>query len=167
MKSSTASRHPALKLVFDEKPYALGGSIEVRIELSSKRKLSLREGTLELFRRSVWLDQKKLGSKPRLISPGYHYFSFNTKMSDILNKAYDSDPSIEYKKFETQKAVFEAKFKDSEVIDRDLSQVFRVQVKIPLEKPPEGLLEQTWWLVGKLNIAKARDVTVRKQVWIT
>lgn len=158
MKSATTGNRPTLKLVFDDKPYSYGATIDVRIDVASKGPLALRDGKVGLVCKDSVLVQKRTRSNSWA-------YSSPPMMADI---AYKTAAGRDIKKQNVERLLATASFSGGEASSQNTNRVFRVQVKIPKEKPDdEGLIERTWWLVAKLDIAKARDVIVRKQVKIS
>ncbi len=158
MKSATASNRPTLKLTFDDKPYSYGSIIEVRVDVTSKNPMALREGKVDLVCHDAVLVLKRSRS---------NMFAHNAAPPLIADLAYRTSVHSNIKKEKVERLFQSVAFK-SEALNTKSNRIFHLKIKIPVEKPPdEGLVERKWWLVAKLNIAKSRDVIVRKQVHIT
>ncbi len=167
MKTTTVGSRPTLKLTFDDKPYSFGGTIDVTVNVvSSGGSLMLRHGTLELVCESALLDQKKTVHIPFPVTTGSNYIT--ERITEITYKGSVQHPVLDYKRIKKQKSIFSTRFKGSVISDQVLTNMFHLVVKTPpIETPPDNLIEQAWWLVAKLNIAKGRDAIVRKQVHIS
>ncbi len=158
MTSKTTNNRPILTLVFDDRPYSFGNTIDVRIDVASKGTLALRDGKIDLICKDSVLVQKRTRSNSWA-------YSSPPMMADI---AYKTSAGRDIKKQDVERLIATVSFGGTEASNQSTNRVCRVQVKIPKEKPDdEGLIERKWWLVAKLDIAKARDVIVRKQVLIS
>ena len=144
----------SVKVSFEDRPYKLGETINLTMELSPKRDIEVREGRVDLVCEEVWREVFTVMMPVRGHSP----------------YAREHAPSVPQQRTKTSR---EALVHSSVVFLKDTrlaagrTAIYNARLEIEPEPPHAREGKVSWRLVTTADIAGARDIKARRLVKVT
>ena len=152
--------HPLdVKLVFEDRPYMLGEAINLRLELTARGDVEVREGRVELVREERWTEVFTILVPVHRPMPGIRGASPNSipmVPKRVTNRSRGT--------YVHSSAVFLRDTRLTSGTMRSYSASLEIRPEISL-----NALEATerWRLVTALDVARARDITRKYAIKVT
>ncbi len=146
-----------VKVSFEDRPYKLGETINLTVELSPKRDMEIREGRVDLVCEERWTEIYTI-----MVSGGR-----SVRMGGTINTPPKIPKQVSKKHM---KAYVHSSFvflQDTR-LDSTTRGSYRVSLETEPESPPHPA-EATvkWTLVAAIDVARARDIKTRRAVKIS
>ena len=160
----TRLRPLEITMLFEERSYKLGETIDIDLELTSRRDVLIREGRVDLMCQELYKqtttvtymeDYAKRNHGFKKLTKPYVSFTDNRQITRTRNETYSHSGEI----FLTNARLFSG-----------ATSRHTVRLKIGLE-PPEHISDSTvtegevpWAVVAAFDLAQARDATQRQPI---
>ncbi len=147
-------------VTFEDRPYKLGESIQVAVELSARDHADVREGRISLICDQRWVDMWTVQVSAHRwgrvsdsgISRGLPRATITKRGSKVNHDRY----------YPSSAQLFR-----NERLSPDTAYRYDATLDIPLEGPPHAYdATVTWQLVATFDVARARDVTESRTVTV-
>ena len=148
-----------VEIAFDERSYGLGESIGVRVNLSARRDVAVREARLDLVCEEQFAESYTVSvpSGPPT-DYGSPWGQFGVYRAPKMPKQVNQDKKESY-------VHSSALFLESATLSAGSVQRLSFDMHIEAEPPPRASVGSSrWWLEVVLDLAKARDVRTRHVV---
>ncbi|MDE2860876.1 MAG: hypothetical protein OYI31_08500 [Chloroflexota bacterium] len=148
-----------VEVVFDERSYGLGDSIGVKVKLSARRDVEVREARLDLVCEEEFAESYTVSvpSGPPT-DYGSPWGQFGVYRAPKVPKKVDRDAKESY-------VHSSALFLENAALGSGSVQQFSFDMHIGTEPPPRASVGKSrWWLEAVLDLARARDVRMRQSV---
>ena len=148
-----------VEIAFEERSYGLGDSIGVRVKLSARRDLEVREARLDLVCEEQFAESYTVSvpSGPPT-DYGSPWGQFGVYRAPRMPKKVDREVKESY-------VHSSALFLENAELSSGSVQQFSFDLHIEAEPPPRASVGSSrWWLEAVLDLAKARDVRTRHTV---
>ena len=147
-------------LVFEDQPYTLGDTIDVKVGLSSLRESDVRSGRVDLIYEVSWVapdtEHRPMGRLTRP-GPGGH----------IINSYALRTPTKKMVEHKHSYVIGSALFLEHTHMEADMNGSYDIQIHIHKDDPPYAFIKgasMVWSLVAVLDVAWAVDVNLAKTV---
>lgn len=149
-----------MRLTFDNRPYALGDTIHVLVELTPRRDTAVREARLDLVCEEDFI------LSYTVMSPGRPSMTSHRNPGEV----FISPPLLRRRVKKEEKDTFvhsSVPILDSATLQRDAAVQIEADLQISAQTPPRvSVAKIEWRLEGFVDVAMARDVRVRYGVQI-
>lgn len=149
----------SMKLAFDRRPYELGETIDVSLDLSPKGDVDVREGRVELK-----CDMHYTEATTAMVTPR----GGGGRGVVIASPAVAKQVTAEHEETYTQSSVV---FLQDAQLPSGTTSAYKVRLAIPKELPANVAGSSTrsrarlkWSVVASVDVARARDVTASRAV---
>ena len=156
----TRLRPLSIKLAFDKRPYQLGETIDVSVDLSAKGDIDVREGRVDLTCDLRYTEATTVMVRPR--------GGGGRGGAVIASPAVAKQVTAEHEETHTQGSV--VFLQDTQLLSGRTS-AYTVRLEIPKELPANvagsstrGRATLKWSVVASVDVAQARDVTASRAV---
>lgn len=152
-----------VNLIFDNRPYAMGEIIQVKVELNAKRGVKVRMGRVDLVHEVRW-------AAPDTV---HHPMGRLTRFGPGDRIVNSSALRVPTKKLVEQKHSYvlgSASFLKQTQFESDMDGSYNIGIQIHEDDPPYGFIKgasRGWSLVAVLDVARALDVRMSKEVTVT
>ena len=145
-----------VKLFFEDRPYKLGETIDLTTELDARGDVDVREGRVDLLCEERWTEIYTVMVPVTLRSSGRRLMT-SPKVPKRVTKAH-RETYVHSSIIFLQNTRLEATTRGS----------YRASLEIEPESPPNAA-EATvrWRLVAAIDVARARDIKIRRAVKVT
>ena len=149
-----------MKLAFDDRPYCLGETIHVLVELTPRRDVVVREARLEL------VCEEDFVMSYSVMAPGRPSISSHRTPGEV----FISPPLLRQRVKKEEREAYvhsSAPLLGNATLQRDTTVQHTADLVINTQSPPRvSVARIEWRLEGFVDVAKARDVRVRYGVQI-
>ena len=149
-----------VELFFEDRTYALGDTIDVRVALTAKRDVTVRHGRVDLVYEARWVAPETVHRPMGRLSrpgPGGHITS-----SYALR--FPTKKMVEHKH---SYILGSTGFLERAQLEAHTDGSYNVQIKIHKDDPPYAFIKEasiTWSLVAMFDVARAVDVQMGRNL---
>ena len=144
-----------VKVSFEDRPYKLGETINLTVELSPRRDMEIREGRVDLVCEEVWREVFTVMMPVRGHSP----------------YAREHAPSVPQQRTNTHREAFvhsSVVFLENAQLRSGVAASYNLRLDIDTEPPPHAdKATLSWRLKTTVDVAGARDITARRLVKVS
>ena len=147
-----------LKLLFEDRPYKLGETIDLTMELDARGDVEVREGRVDLVCDARWTEVYTI-----MVPAATRASAVGGTI--IIPPKIPKQVSKEHRETYVHSSVV---FLQDTRLDSSTRGSYRVSLEIEPESPPHAA-EATvkWTLVAAIDVARARDIKTRRAVKVT
>ncbi len=140
-----------VNLVFENRSYTLGETIEVNVELNAKRDVKVRKGRVDLVYEVRWVAP----------DADHRQFSRMTRPGRIITSATLRVPTKKLVEHKHSYVLGSTSFLEHTQLETHMNGSYNIRIQIHKDDPPYGFIKgasRRWSLVTVLDVAWALDV---------